>query len=181
MAIHIFDSFKQVFNCNKNLICLFFSTPTHQSSVSVSVGAMRQMPDSLQLFFKGVRSPPFCILAFAHLEQSKMNSCDGNFIFKHHAKVNEEESKELLHSDKAGIHVRKGQEIFRGPRIYPVGKGSRRGKLLLANFKSFPKESQFGTRDGSERDVENLKELFSQIGGMLIDISHRLYLTLYRI
>ena len=69
-----------------------------------------------------------------------MNTCDGNLIFKDHAKAN---AKAEIKEEKDGIHVRKGQEIFKGPKIYPVGKGSRRGKLLLANFKRFPKESQF--------------------------------------
>ena len=60
------------------------------------------------------------------------------------------------------INVILGAEI-QGHGIYRLSPGRMRGKVLIVNFEEFDSED-FGNREGSQKDVENLKSLFSQMG-----------------
>ena len=61
------------------------------------------------------------------------------------------------------INVKIGKEQFQGDGIYKLSRGLKRGKALIINFKEF-ESSDFETREGSQRDVDNLDSLFSQMG-----------------
>lgn len=60
--------------------------------------------------------------------------------------------------------VKKSGSLKEGEEIYPLSKGLKRGKLLVANFEHFTGPHKYGERKGSDFDVENLKNVFSQIG-----------------
>ena len=59
------------------------------------------------------------------------------------------------------ISVKIGTEQFQGDGIYTLSPGLKRGKVLIVNFYEFESKE---TREGSQRDVENLDSLFEQIG-----------------
>ena len=61
------------------------------------------------------------------------------------------------------INVKTGKNKIQGDGIYKLSPGLKRGKVLIVNFKDF-ESPDFKTREGSQRDVENLKSLFSQMG-----------------
>ena len=61
------------------------------------------------------------------------------------------------------INVKIGKDKFQGDGIYTLSPGLKRGKVLIVNFKEF-ESPEFNNREGSQRDVENLDSLFSQMG-----------------
>ena len=73
--------------------------------------------------------------------------------------------EEEIATELAGtfIHVRKAVKLTEGEDVYPLRKGLKRGKMLIANFREFP-GTKWNTRKGSEFDVASMKRLFSQIG-----------------
>ena len=65
--------------------------------------------------------------------------------------------------ERLEISVKIGTEQFQGDGIYSLSPGLKRGKVLIVNFNEF-ESSDFKTREGSQRDVENLDSLFEQMG-----------------
>ena len=63
--------------------------------------------------------------------------------------------------ERLDISVKIGTEQFQGDGIYTLSPGLKRGKVLIVNFYEFESKE---TREGSQRDVENLDSLFEQIG-----------------
>ena len=65
-------------------------------------------------------------------------------------------------SPQSEVKVKIGKE-HQGEGIYKLSPGLKRGKVLIVNFKEF-ESPEFKTREGSQRDVENLDSLFLQMG-----------------
>ena len=65
------------------------------------------------------------------------------------------------------VKVKIGKKAFQGDEIYKLSPGLKRGKVLIVNFKHY-ESTEFKTREGSQRDVENLDSLFSQLGKVFI-------------
>ena len=68
----------------------------------------------------------------------------------------------LPETQQTEINVLFGTEI-QGPGIYRLSPGLMRGKALIVNFEEFASED-YGKREGSQKDVENLHSLFKQMG-----------------
>ena len=68
----------------------------------------------------------------------------------------------LPESPRLEVKVKTGKE-HQGEGIYKLSPGLKRGKALIVNFKEF-ESPVFKTREGSQRDVENLDSLFFQMG-----------------
>lgn len=62
------------------------------------------------------------------------------------------------------IDVLPGAKIFRGEDIYEMGPGTGRGQALILNFEHFDPSTELRTRRGSQVDVSNLDNLFTQMG-----------------
>ena len=60
------------------------------------------------------------------------------------------------------VKVKIGKEQ-QGEGIYKLSPGLKRGKVLIVNFKEF-ESPDYETREGSQRDIENLDSLFFQMG-----------------
>ena len=69
-------------------------------------------------------------------------------------------------SPRLEVKVKIGKEK-QGEGIYKLSPGLKRGKVLIVNFKEF-ESPKFETREGSQRDVENLDSLFNQMGKVFI-------------
>ena len=67
-------------------------------------------------------------------------------------------------SPRLQVKVKIGKEQ-QGEGIYKLSPGLKRGKVLIVNFKEFD-SPDFETREGSQRDVENLDSLFRQMGNV---------------
>ena len=71
---------------------------------------------------------------------------------------------DLPNSGIRKVKVTIGNEVFKGEDIYPLSPGTFRGNVIIVNFNEFPENPEYQTRVGSQKDMEDLKELFSQTG-----------------
>ena len=61
------------------------------------------------------------------------------------------------------VQVIKGNKEYQDKGTYKLSPGIRRGKAMIINFETF-KGTDYKTREGSQKDVLNMRALLSQLG-----------------
>ena len=88
---------------------------------------------------------------------------DGKLVSKLFQQEKKESNNNADNGSRGKYHVVKSTTQNQGPKIYPLSKGCKRGRMLVVNFKHF-NNINFDTRKGSEVDVDSLEEVFSKLG-----------------
>ena len=61
------------------------------------------------------------------------------------------------------VKVIPGTKEYQDKKTYKLSPGFRRGKAMIINFETF-EGTDYDPREGSQKDVVNLRALFSQLG-----------------
>ena len=70
---------------------------------------------------------------------------------------------EFMVFDSFEVKVIPGTKEYQDKKTYKLSPGFRRGKAMIINFETF-KGTEYDSREGSHKDVINLRALFSQLG-----------------
>ena len=71
--------------------------------------------------------------------------------------------EEFMVFDSFEVKVIPGTKEYQDKKTYKLSSGLRRGKAMIINFETF-EGTDYPPREGSEKDVINLRALFSQLG-----------------